>query len=86
MDQQLLDRIKADMRYEFSRTGPPEGFPKFHDIPVGRHTSAQFFELEQEHVFGRSWVIAGRAEDVASPGDYFVFDDLHDPLIVVRGF
>jgi len=85
MDQELIDRIKEDMRYEFARTAPPDGFPKFHDIAVERHTSRAFFDLEQEHVFGKSWVIAGRAEDVARPGDYFVFDDLRDPLIVVRG-
>jgi len=85
MDQALIDRIKADMAYEFARTAPPEGFPKFHDIAVERHTSDEFFELEREHVFGRSWVIAGRVEDVPEPGDYFVFKDLKDPMIVVRG-
>lgn len=85
MDQALIDRIKEDMRYEFARTGPPAGFPKFHDIPVERHTSEDFFALEQEHVFAKSWVIAGRAEDVSNAGDYFVFDDLGDPMIVVRG-
>jgi phenylpropionate dioxygenase-like ring-hydroxylating dioxygenase large terminal subunit len=85
MDQSLIDRIKEDMRYEFARTAPPEGFPKFHDISVQRHTSREFFELEQEHVFGKSWVIAGRAEDVTGPGDYFTFDDLGDPLLIVRG-
>jgi len=85
MDQSLIERIKQDMHYEFSRTGPPEGFPKFHDIAVERHTSKEFFDLEQEHVFAKSWVIAGRAEDVAGPGDYFVFHELKDPLLVVRG-
>ena len=32
-----------------------------------------------------AWVIAGRVEDVANPGDYFTFDDLGVPLLVVRG-
>ena len=85
MDEALIDRIKQRMYYEFDRTAPPEGFPKFHDIPVGRHLSQEFFELEQEHVFKKSWVIAGRAEDIPDPGDYFVFKNLGDPLLVVRG-
>ncbi|MEM8905557.1 MAG: aromatic ring-hydroxylating dioxygenase subunit alpha [Actinomycetota bacterium] len=85
MDQALIDRIREDMRYEFERTAPPEGFPAFHDIPVGRHISDEFWDLEQEHVFGRSWVIAARVEDVAEPGDYVTFDDLGVPLLVVRG-
>ena len=85
MDQARIDQIKQDMQYEFARTGPPAGFPKFPDIAVERHTSSEFFRLEQEHVFAKSWVIAGRAEDVPDPGNYFVFKDLHDPLLVVRG-
>ena len=85
MDQSLMDRIKADMRYEFARTGPPGGFPAFHDIPTGRHISDAFYELEQEFMWPRVWAMAGRAEDIAEPGDYFVFKDLGVPLLVVRG-
>ena len=73
------------MRAEFERTAPPDGFPAFPDIPVGRHTGGEFWQLEQEHVWPRSWVMAGRAEDVAEPGDYLLFADLGVPLIVVRG-
>jgi len=85
MDKSTLEAIRADMAYEFARTAPPEGFPKFHDIPTGRHTSDEFFELEQTHIWAKSWVIAGRVEDVANAGDYFQFKYLGVPLLVVRG-
>jgi phenylpropionate dioxygenase-like ring-hydroxylating dioxygenase large terminal subunit len=85
VDQELIDRIKSDMRYEFARTAPPEGFPAFHDIPVERHTTDEFHALEQEHLWPKTWVIAGRAEDVPNPGDYFTFSDLGVPLLIVRG-
>jgi phenylpropionate dioxygenase-like ring-hydroxylating dioxygenase large terminal subunit len=85
MDESLIERIRADMAYEFARTGPPDGFPPFPDLPTGRHTSDQFHQLEQEHLWPRTWVMAGRAEDVPNPGDYFVFSDLGVPLLVVRG-
>jgi nitrite reductase/ring-hydroxylating ferredoxin subunit len=85
MDSALIERIREQMRYEFARTGPPEGFPAFPIIPKERYTSDEFWELEQEHVFGHSWVIAGRNEDIPNPGDYFVFTDLHEPLLIVRG-
>ena len=85
MDDQLIERIKNDMRYEFERTAPPEGFPAFHDIPTARHTGETFHELEQQYLWPNTWVIAGRAEDVANPGDYFTFDDLGVPLLIVRG-
>lgn len=85
MDAELIERIKADMRYEFGRTAPPEGFPAFHDIPTARHTSEQFWDLEQAHLWTDTWVIAGRVEDVPNPGDYFTFGDLGVPLLIVRG-
>jgi phenylpropionate dioxygenase-like ring-hydroxylating dioxygenase large terminal subunit len=85
VDPALVERIQADMRFEFARTAPPDGFPAFHDIPTGRHTSDEFHDLEQEFLWPNTWVIAGRAENVAEPGDYFTFDALGVPLVIVRG-
>jgi nitrite reductase/ring-hydroxylating ferredoxin subunit len=85
MDKQLIEQIRQDMAYEFERTAPPEGFPAFHDISTERHTGQQFHDLEQEHLWTKTWVIAGRVEDVPNPGDYMTFDDLGVPLVIVRG-
>jgi phenylpropionate dioxygenase-like ring-hydroxylating dioxygenase large terminal subunit len=85
MDERLVERIKTDMSYEFARSAPPDGFPHFHDISTARHTSDEFYELEQQYLWPNTWVIAGRAEDVANAGDYFTFTDLGVPLLVVRG-
>src|SRR6476661_10181418 len=85
MEPELLERLRTEMRWEFARTAPPDGFPAFHDIPVGRHVSEEFWQLEQEHLWPRVWVLAGRAEDIPAPGDYFLFDDLRLPIVVVRG-
>jgi phenylpropionate dioxygenase-like ring-hydroxylating dioxygenase large terminal subunit len=85
VEQRLIDRIAADMAAEFARTAPPPGFPAFHDLPTARHTTRAFHDLEQEHLWPNTWVIAGRASDVANPGDYLTFDDLGVPLLVVRG-
>ena len=85
MDQSLIDRIKADMSFEFARTAPPVGFPKFHDISTARHTSRAFHDLEQQYLWPTTWVVAGRASDARNPGDYFTFDDLGVPLLIVRG-
>ena len=81
----MIDRIKAEMVYEFGRSGPPEGFPGFHDIPIGRYTDDRFHDLERQHLWPRVWVMAGRSEDIPNPGDYFTFDDLGVPIVVVRG-
>lgn len=85
MDRSLTERLRDEMRAEFARTGPPMGFPAFHDIPVGRHISDEFWQLEQEHLWPRTWLLAGRAEDVAAPGDFMLFDDLPASIILIRG-
>jgi len=85
MDAALQERLKAQMAWEFARSGPPAGFPKFPDIPIGRYTSDEFYELEKEHLWSKVWVMAGRVEDVAEPGDFMTFDDLGLPILLVRG-
>jgi len=85
VDAALQERLKSEMAWEFARTAPPDGFPKFPDIPGGRYTSDQFFELERTQLWTKVWVMAGRAEDVAGPGDYMTFDELGLPILIVRG-
>ena len=85
MDAAFVDRVREQMRFEFGRVGPPDGFPAFPPIPAGRYTSDAFWELEQERVFAKSWMLACRTEDVANPGDYLVTKDFGAPLLVVRG-
>jgi phenylpropionate dioxygenase-like ring-hydroxylating dioxygenase large terminal subunit len=85
MTPDLVNRLTQQMQYEFDRAAPPEGFPKFHDIPVERFTSDEFWELEQKYLWPRSWVIAGRSEDIPNVGDFFTFDDLGVPILLIRG-
>ncbi|MEM8747317.1 MAG: aromatic ring-hydroxylating dioxygenase subunit alpha [Actinomycetota bacterium] len=85
MDVDLVERIRADMASEFAREAPPDGFPAFHDIPTERHVSRDFHDLEQEHLWPKTWVMAGRVEDVPNAGDYMTFSDLGVPLLIVRG-
>lgn len=85
MTPELVQRLTQQMQYEFDRSAPPEGFPKFHDIPVGRFTSDEFWELEQKYLWPRSWVLAGRSEDIPHVGDFFTFEDLGVPILLIRG-
>ncbi len=85
MTPELVARLTDEMRYEYSRTAPPEGFPRFPDIPVGRFVSDEFWDLERRHLWSKVWVIAGRSEDAPNPGDFFTFDDLGSPMVLVRG-
>lgn len=56
-------------------------------VPVDPMTNPEFFELEREKIFGRSWLNIGRIEELPKHGTYFVkdIDVLHTSLLVVRG-
>ena len=55
-------------------------------IPAAWYTDSRVLELELRTVFGRSWQVAGRLEELANPGSY-VTGDLPggEPIVVVRG-
>lgn len=48
------------------------------------YTSAEFHALEQERVFGRSWVPVCVADEVAEPGDFLVVEVAGRSIIVTR--
>ena len=43
VSETLIELLKREIRYEFACEGPPEGFPKFPDIP--RSTDPAFLDL-----------------------------------------
>lgn len=55
-----------------------------HTLPGRYYTAPEIFALEQERLFAGGWVCAGRAEQAAAPGDYFLFELACESLIVVR--
>ena len=54
-------------------------------LPPAAFCNQELFELEAEHLFYGGWVLVGRADQAAEPGDYFCFDLLDEPIVVVRG-
>lgn len=54
------------------------------DWPIDVYTSRAHHHREVEHLWRRVWQIAGRVEDVANPGDAFVYDIADDSLIILR--
>lgn len=66
-----------------------ERFPEMgqEPIPVERVISPEYFALEREKVFKRSWLHVGRVEQIPDAGDYFVQDieAAKTSLLVTRG-
>ncbi len=54
------------------------------DITADRYISRNYMVREWEHLWPKMWLVAGLAQDVAEPGDFFVFDLEPESIIVSR--
>jgi phenylpropionate dioxygenase-like ring-hydroxylating dioxygenase large terminal subunit len=59
-------------------------FAQARAMPKSVYTSPEFLALEQERIFRRDWLCAGRAEALPEPGDYMTMQIAGEPVIVLR--
>ena len=85
MDDQYLARFRERSAYETARTGPPEGFPKLRDLPLGRYTDPTFRALEDEHLFKRTWLYAAHESELPTAGSYALRDIASANILLTRG-
>jgi len=84
VEQQEIDQIYALMEFEAGRTEPPRDFPDLPDLPGGRYTDQRFFDLEQEHIWKRSWLLAAHKDELPEEGCYQLWENAGQPVIIVR--
>src|SRR3954464_11582299 len=53
-------------------------------LPSRYYVDPKYLGEETEKIFGRTWQIVGRSEQVAKPGDYFTAQLCGEPLLLVR--
>lgn len=86
MDTVLAERIREQIGHERDRKAPPVSFAPLPEIPGGRYTRQDFFDLEIRHVFRRTWLLAGHVDEVPEPGTFKRFSRLlNTPVVIVRG-
>lgn len=85
MEQKDIDNLRRLMEFEAARTAPPAGFPKLPDIPAGRYTDQRFYELEQRHIWRKSWLFAAHIDELPEPGCFRLWDNAGQPLLIVHG-
>jgi Rieske 2Fe-2S family protein len=54
-------------------------------LPARYYVARECFDREVDRLFARMWVCAGRAEQVGTPGDFFVRELLGEKIIITRG-
>lgn len=70
-----------------SVSGRPDAAPAEgrHFLPPWTYQSAEFTELEKEHLFRRDWILVGHASEAPTPGDYMTFEAVDERALIVRG-
>ena len=53
-------------------------------LPAPYYTGADYFDREMDAFFRGMWICAGRAEQVAAPGAFFLRDVVGESIIVTR--
>ncbi|NJO32963.1 MAG: aromatic ring-hydroxylating dioxygenase subunit alpha [Rhodospirillales bacterium] len=85
MTMDLAERIRLQADAEEERQGYPSDFPALPPMPAQRYLDLGFFALEQEHIFGKSWLLVGHESDLPKSGSYRKFDHLSAPIFLIRG-
>ena len=84
MNEQEIATLRKLMEYEATRRAPPEGFPNLPDLPGGRYTDQRFYDLEQQHVWRKSWLLASHIDEVPNPGCFRLWETAGQPVLIVH--
>lgn len=84
MDQAEVAKIRALMEYEAARTAPPRAFPRLPDLPGGRYTDPRFAELERDHLWRKSWLLAAHMDEIPRAGSFKLWEMAGQPIVLVH--
>jgi len=84
LDPQRIKRWLDQTAYEASRETYPEGFPSLPDLPGGRYSDPDFFELEQRGLWRSSWLYAGHVDELPEVGSFFLWRKTGTPILILR--
>jgi phenylpropionate dioxygenase-like ring-hydroxylating dioxygenase large terminal subunit len=80
--QELLDLEKTPVPAALRDS--TETYLGSEDLPIERWTSREFFDLEVEKMWRKTWQMACRESQLRNPGDYFVYDIVNDSILLTR--
>src|SRR5437667_12896929 len=68
-----------------SRYNDSAPLPEASTIPAPWYVDDRIAELEAKTVFGKTWQMVGRVEQVEKPGQFVTTNVAGEPIVVVRG-
>jgi phenylpropionate dioxygenase-like ring-hydroxylating dioxygenase large terminal subunit len=57
----------------------------FGGIPSRFYYDEEIYQWEVENILKKQWLLVGRADEAANPGDYFTIRMFDEPIVIVRG-
>jgi choline monooxygenase len=64
---------------------PDRDIARASTLAASLYWSKETFEGEKAKIFSSTWQLVGHVRQAAQPGDYFTFDLIGEPLLIVRG-
>jgi len=77
-----MDSSLRDILESYDDSAPLE---QAYTIPASWYVDERVAELERQSVFGRSWQVVSRADQVVNPGEFVTAEVAGEPLVIVRG-
>lgn len=85
MAELTSEAIERIIDRQLGLSGCPGDFPALPEVPAARYYDPGFAALEMEHVWLKSWLMAGLASEVPDAGNFKLFERLGRSVIIVRG-
>lgn len=80
-ESEIYDRC----RQEGERKEYPADMPALPPLPARRYSDPDFYKLEIEEVFFKSWITVGHVSELPQPGSYKLFEEFGKSIIISRG-
>src|ERR1700742_1574070 len=77
-----MDPLFRDILESYDDQAPLE---QAYTIPASWYTHASIASLKRQNVFGRTWQMVARAEQLRMPGSFVTAELAGEPLLLVRG-
>lgn len=84
MSGQHQSSLNASLRRELHNILERD-YEQGYALPGAFYTDPQWLEVERDELFRQGWFCVGRVDEVAAAGDYFSFDQVGEPILVVHG-
>jgi len=83
-DIDQIEKVWEREKRQIAERRHPNDFPALPSVPVSRYVDPVFFEIEKQHLWRKTWVLAGFSNEIEKPGSYKSLDIAGSPIFILR--